>query len=259
MRNLIILFFVTFTLTSCFQNKRLYYLQDTENREGTSDSTAFEYKGREIDHRITKNNILTIRILSNNSEISNLIDINSGNDINRQSNNKYHSSGYVVNDSGYIHVPVYGKLKVEGLTIEGVKKMIQKETDRRFEDAISIVKLVDFKITFIGELSNVIYVYEENVNVLEAFAIAGGIPYYGKMDEVLIIRETEDGHKTFRIDLTKRDILESDNFYLMPNDIVYVEPVKFRAFTKSVSEYSFLITTITTFVTTTLLIINLAN
>ena len=62
----------------------------------------------------------------------------------------------------------------------------------------------------------------------DALSLAGDLTIFGKRTNIMIIRE-KDGKKEFGyVDLTSREIFSSPYYYLHPNDIVYIEPVKAR-------------------------------
>jgi polysaccharide export outer membrane protein len=56
--------------------------------------------------------------------------------------------------------------------------------------------------------------------------MAGDITVYGKKDNVMVLREQSGQTILKHIDLNSSRLLNSDYYYLMPNDIVYVEPNK---------------------------------
>lgn len=61
--------------------------------------------------------------------------------------------------------------------------------------------------------------------MLDAIAASGDLTEYGKRENVIIIRETEDGNRTYqRINLHDSNIFSSPYYYLQQNDIVYIEP-----------------------------------
>ena len=66
----------------------------------------------------------------------------------------------------------------------------------------------------------------ERINLLEAIALAGDLTFYGRRDNVLVIRESNNKREFARLDLTKPEIMASPYFYLQQNDIVIVEPNK---------------------------------
>jgi polysaccharide export outer membrane protein len=48
------------------------------------------------------------------------------------------------------------------------------------------------------------------------------------------------------LDLTDNGILQSDQFYLLPNDVVYVEPLKSKSFAFDNFPYALILSTIST-------------
>jgi polysaccharide export outer membrane protein len=89
-------------------------------------------------------------------------------------------------------------------------------------------------------------VYQDKINIFEAIAMAGDLTDFAKRDKVLLVRQSEKGLKTYRLNLNDYSILESELYYLMPNDLVYVEPLKGKQFAFSEFPYLLILTTITT-------------
>lgn len=136
---------------------------------------------------------------------------------------------YVVDSNGNINFPVLGKIKVEGLTKQELITKLEDELRKSIKNPIVNVRLVNFRIGVLGEVAAPGgYLFEsQRVSVLDALAEAKDLTVYGNRENVLIYRDNEDGTKRIiRIDLTKSDILHSENFYLQQNDVVYVEPNK---------------------------------
>jgi polysaccharide export outer membrane protein len=92
--------------------------------------------------------------------------------------------------------------------------------------------------------------------VLEAIGRAGGINDYGNRNRVLIVRPMEKGTKTFRINLQDKSIITSDAYFLQPNDLVIIEPLKQKIFNLNLPTISFILSTFTSTITMTLLLIN---
>ena len=70
----------------------------------------------------------------------------------------------------------------------------------------------------------------EQINVLEALAMAGDLTIYGVRDNVKLIREDKNGHKQFvTLNLNDADLLLSPYYQLQQNDILYVTPNKIKA------------------------------
>jgi polysaccharide export outer membrane protein len=140
-----------------------------------------------------------------------------------------------------------------------IEDLVQKKADEHLQHAITVVRMVSFNITFLGEISRQgkFTIMQENLNIIDAVAMAGGITDYGNRKNVLLLRQTDTGTKTFRIDLTDRNLLHSEKYYLVPNDVIIVEPMKNKSFQLGVRDYTMILTTVTSTITMILLIANL--
>jgi polysaccharide export outer membrane protein len=157
-------------------------------------------------------------------------------------------NSYTVNDSGYVEFPLIGKVMVDNLTIVEIQKELQDMVDEYIKNTVVIVKLANFRISMLGEFKNTgkYVVYQDKINLFEAIAMAGDMTDFARRNQLLLIRQSESGQKTKRLNLNDYSILESEYFYLMPNDIVYVEPLKGKQFAFSEFPYVLILTTITT-------------
>lgn len=223
-RHFTILFLTALLLltASCTRYKNMVYLQ--QQGEGND-----LYRATPPDYRIQQRDVLYIRILSLNQEITQVINSTSVLNTNQFTNEaSLFIYGYNVNDSGYVEIPVVGSVDVLNKTLGEAKTAISEKAALYLKDATVIVKLISFKYSVMGEVSRpgVYQNYNNQITVLEAISNAGDISEYGDRRHVLVIRPGNEGTRTFRLDLTKTDILNSEGFFLLPNDIVYVEPVK---------------------------------
>jgi polysaccharide export outer membrane protein len=125
-------------------------------------------------------------------------------------------------------LPMLGKIKVVGNTQTQVEQLIQKKADEVLTDAIVKVKLLNFKITVMGEVAKpgVYYNYNNTINLIEAIAMASGNTDFATINDVMVVRPTADGNKTYLIDLSSKEAYLSEGFYLHPNDNIIVRPDK---------------------------------
>lgn len=138
--------------------------------------------------------------------------------------------GYLVDDEGFINLPLVGKLKVKDLTTIEAKALITEKLDKFLQQPTVNLRISNFKVSVLGEVNkpSVYTVPNEKISLPEALSLAGDLTIYGKRQNILIIRETNGKREFARIDLRKRDFFNSPFYYLQPNDIVYVEPTKGR-------------------------------
>jgi polysaccharide biosynthesis/export protein len=166
--------------------------------------------------------------------------------------------GHSVDLEGNVNLPILGKVNIAGLTIDEAKQKIEKIASTYVNDARIEVKLVSFKISMVGEFNHPgqYTIANDRSNIFEAISLAGDVSYNGNRRKVLIVRALNNGTKTIRVDLTKRELLSSQQYFLQPNDIVYVEPFKTTVFRLRVADYSIFLTLITSTITAILLINN---
>jgi polysaccharide biosynthesis/export protein len=166
--------------------------------------------------------------------------------------------GYTVNPEGNIVVPGIGEIKVLGLNLEETRKKIQELANKVFLNSTVECKLMSFKFTVIGEVrAPGAYInYNNYLTVLEAIGRAGGVGDFGNRDRALVVRPYDKGTKTFRINLQDKNLLTSEAYFLLPNDVVIIEPMKQKVFNLNLPTMSFFINTTLLTLSTTLLLIN---
>jgi polysaccharide export outer membrane protein len=166
--------------------------------------------------------------------------------------------GYDINSEGNIILPVVGEIKVVDLTLEETRKLLQIRAVQIFKDATVECKLLSFKFTVIGEVhAPGSYVnYNNYLTVLEAIGRAGGVGDYGRRDKVLVVRPTDNGTRTFNLNLQDKNLLASEAYFLLPNDVVIVEPLGQKIFNLNLPTIALVITTVFSTITTTLLLID---
>ena len=207
---------------------------------------------------IQPGDILYVRVITPDQSMGEIFNpFSSGNQsASRITNESMFFYGYTVSDSGHIEIPIIDSVYVGGMSLDEAKQKIEKKAMEYLKSPQVIVKMAQFNFTLLGEVAapGVQTVYENDVNLIEAVSYGGGITYNGDRREVLIIRSIKDGTKTFQVDLTDNEIVKSDLYYIMPNDIIYVKPRHTTAFRQETSNYLFGISAISSILTTALLI-----
>jgi polysaccharide biosynthesis/export protein len=249
--NIILLF-----LASCTSQKKLAYLNNLPEVNG-EETFTMEIPGYQIQIRDIL--YITIKAMTPDGRIIDFL-LPAGNTTSYQVVGEAgaYLYGYDVNSDGNIVLPAIGAIKVEGLSLEEARKLIQISSDKVFKSATVECKLLSYKFTVIGEVRNPgTYInYNNYLTVLEAIGRAGGIGDFGKRDRVLIVRPAEKGSKTYRLNLQDKSILNSEAYFLLPNDVVIVETQPQKVFNLNLPTLAFILTTITSTITTTLLLID---
>lgn len=238
---------------SCTTQRKITYLQDLNSTDSLVPASPPEY-------HLQNKDILYLQFFSMNAEMNSLLNGNTQSQNTMymgQNEGSAYISGYTVNDSGYISIPLIGKVQVVNKTIAEATEAIQKATDRFLKDATVQVKLLSFKFTVLGEVMRpgTYRNFNNQLTVLEAIGTAGDITPYGDRQRVLVLRPGNKGTQTFRINLQSKEVLSSKAFFLLPNDIVYVEPIKTKVMQLNLPTISLLLTALFSTISTTILIL----
>ena len=159
--------------------------------------------------------------------------LSSGSSQNISNDASVYLNSYNITETGYLDFPMIGNIFVKNLTVEEIKLLIEQKLQTYMKQFIVIVKLVNFNITMLGEVNRPgqYKIYQDNINIFEAVSMASDLTDFANRNKVAIIRQTKTGSKVIYLDMTKRDFLTSPYYYLKPNDIIYVQPVKGKQFT----------------------------
>jgi polysaccharide biosynthesis/export protein len=250
---LYILVMLLLGFTSCIQKKQLLYMQEI------ADETTATYPTALFKYKIKSGDLLYIRITTMERAYQEFLERESTSMQDRYIVNEasLYLTGYTVSEEGYITLPALARVQVKGLTIDEAEKSIQSKVDELFKEASAVVKLASYKVSVVGEVlrPGTFLNYQNQVTIFEAIATAGNITDFGNRKNVLIMRGTDAGTRTIRIDLTSATALDSEAYFLLPNDIVIVEPNDTKIFRLNTPTLTFAFSALSTL----LLIINFLN
>lgn len=239
---------VLIILSSCIPQKKIKYLQPShEDSTNRSEFVPAPYQNYHLS--VGDNLYIKVRSLDENSN-------NFFNNMGDQNNNSAYNdvsiylNSYTVDPNGNIVFPFIGPVNVLGKTVDETRDIIEEIMNEYLKETTIIVKLVNFNITFVGEVRKPgeYKIYQDKINIFEAVSMAGDITDYGNRNEVKLLRTSDNGTDMHILDLTKEDIIESPYYFLKPNDVVYVEPLKGKQFAFSTFPYALLFSTITTLI-----------
>ena len=243
-----VLFAVAFA--SCVPQKKMLYLKEAQM---AAENISKEYvNDRTLDYKLQPGDNLYIRFL-------NTIDQSSAAALAGESSSRNYMSSeasiylqsYTLDEEGYIEMPLTGKINLKNLTVDQAKEKLQEEVSKFVNQTTLIVKLSNFNLTILGEVSKpgMYKVYQSQINLFEAVALAGNMTNFAKKDDVKIVRQTDNGSEIITVDMGQADILSSPYYYLKPNDIVYVEPLKIKQWGFTTFPYSTVFSIVTLGVT----------
>ena len=176
----------------------------------------------------------------------------------------YYLSGYILDDKGRLELPVIGKVGLAGLTLDEAKDSLQRTVDQYFKDAFVLVRFSGTRFTVLGETlvrGNFVF-FRERVHLLQALAMAGDFTPLADRKHVQLIRQYPEGSRVEVIDFTRRELLNSPHYFLRPDDILYVPPLRIRevgAGASAVQNIQLVSGTLSTLVSLYLLFVNLTR
>jgi polysaccharide export outer membrane protein len=236
----------TLLVSSCVSLKKVKYIQDIADYQ--KDGKIEFFNETSPDYKVQPGDFLYVDVNSLDASNANPFESNRRAQYQQTTEMSVYLNSYVVADSGYVNFPLVGKIQVAGLTVNEIKTLFQDTINDYFQMTVVTVKLVNFKVSLLGEVMRpgTYQVYQESINILQAIAMAGDLAPYAKRDKIKVIRKTPSGSTVYTIDLLKANILESPAYLLQPDDIVYVEPLNSKSYAFTAFPYTLIFATITT-------------
>jgi len=138
------------------------------------------------------------------------------------------SPGYLVDDKGNVEFQGLGLLHVEGLTKSQLRDTLDSKLRPLLNNPYFTIRFLNYRFTVIGEVNHpgVYNLPGEHISVLEALGLSGDMTFYGRRDNILVVREYNGKREFGRMDITKPEIMSSPFYYLKQNDIVIIEATK---------------------------------
>lgn len=209
--------FLMLFFSSCTTTKNTSYFQNIPK-----DTTLNNLVSKNLEPKIRTGDLLGITVASLSPENTAIY--------NAPQNAEGPLLGYEVDDQGNIEFIKLGTLHVAGMTRKELKEKLQKDLTPYLSQSVVAVSFLNRHVTMIGAVSPMVLpMPNDRMTILDALAASGDIGDKGKTDNVLVIREKGNSKEFKRLNLTDESIFYSPYFYLQPDDIVYVQPVKKKA------------------------------
>jgi polysaccharide export outer membrane protein len=250
-RVILLLHFVLILMTGCVTNEKITYLQEVPD-SGYSD----EYVVPET-YMIQPNDNIYIRVSTLDSRFSAFFNVpldQTGGA--RMDETTADLMSYPVMENGTIEMPYIGAVEVAGKTLSEAKVIIEDLVKDYVNDAAITIRLVNNYVSILGyvNMPGLYPIYKQRLNIFQAISMAGDLAIYGDRYSVRIVRQTLEGSEIKEFDLTDRKIVDSEYYYVLPNDVIYVKPMKGRFLGVSEFPWAVVFTSITTTISIILLI-----
>lgn len=211
--------------SSCVPQKKLLLLQDNPqvSNQGDADKLLRSFDLQQQVYTLKPGDVLSLRVQSATKAEYDFL----GAGTSTSGTTDPVLSGYTLDAEGNMLLPAVGKINLNGLTLpEARAKVTETLQDYLTEPTVNI-RLLTFRFTVLGEVSGQgqYTTYQDNLNVMEAIALAGGFSPYSDRGRIRLIRYEAGVANLYTISLLDDDIIGKTNFYLQPNDMIVIDPL----------------------------------
>ena len=226
-------------MCSCNAQRNVLYLQNIESGTENAITENSTIKIKPLDQ-------IKIVVNSKNPELA--IPFNSSSNYNAltgalvsQTNSGENSIQTLTVDSeGYIVMPILGKVQCAGLTRDELAKSIENliREGGYIQDPSVNVRFASLTLSILGEVNKPgrYDIRYDHITIFEALALAGDMTIYGNRNDVLVVREVDGKNVVTILDLRSPEVFTSPCYYLEQNDVVIVNPNKYKAATSEINQ-----------------------
>lgn len=248
----IFLFFLLF-MTSCrvFQPNRMF-------KQGNYEYFQVNQKVLE-EYVIQKGDLLSLEVFARQGfELIDVLKAEGGGGMN-QSSQQARRYQYLVENDGFVELPLYGRMFVLGYTVNELEDIIETKSQELFNEPFAILKVTNRRVyIFKGSTAQVVSLNESPTNLLEVIALSGGMNAELKAYKIKIIRGDLKQPEIIPVDLSTIEGLRNAELIVQANDIIYIER-RFRFANELLSEIAPILSIVTSLTTTIILINNLTR
>lgn len=219
-------------LSSCVTARKVNYMQEPDKYiPSYADTLSFE------DYQLRIGDRLYIYVYSLDENITRMYNAGSvGSNIRQHMANGSTGGGYdlytyLVDEEGNIDFPTIGKVYVRGLTTREVKRKMEEELSTLLREipgysTVSVeVNMVSRTFSVIGAQSGRYPITSEKMTIFEALAQVGDLKEFNSRKEIKLVREKEGVTTIKTFDARSKDIINSEFYYIEPNDIIYIRQI----------------------------------
>ena len=235
----ILIFLLPLLLASCVTSKKVNLMQEPGQRGIPSYADTLTYE----DYQVRVGDRLYVYVYSIDERVSKMFNP-SGVGVNssqiRQSSSvggSYDLYTYLVLEDGTIDYPMIGRVPVRGKTTREIKRILESELSsyvsgyKDYQMLSVEVNIVRRSFSVISDRgSGTFNIQKEKVTIFEASAMAGDIGDFGDRSKVRIVREIEGQTQVKVFDVRSKDIINSEFYYIEPNDVIYIQRIKGQSF-----------------------------
>jgi polysaccharide export outer membrane protein len=174
-------------------------------------------------------------------------------------NQQNQDTRYLVRQNGYVYFPMIGDMKMSGYTLRQADSLLSAEYSKYYYDVFVITKILNNRIVVLGALGGkVIPIDNDNISVVEAIALYGGVSSDSRAHNIRLIRGDLNNPDVSVLDLSTIEGLRQATKNVEPNDIIYIEPIK-RILPQTLQDVYPIVSIISSVLTLLVLFVTLSN
>jgi polysaccharide export outer membrane protein len=267
-RNLLFIIVIGLFFSSCVPNKDLVYLQHPNDPEKgevmESDSIIRTYQTYNKPYELQPEDIISLRIASLTPAefdfvkqyeeqlglIRKLNQYNQGNQSGGNQNMRLQGggggggensgmapiildrqqTGFTIDRQGNLTLPEIGEVKLAGLSIREAEELIKENLINYFETPVIRIQLLSFHFTVLGEVNNEgrYTTFDPETNVIDAITLAENLTDFADRSKLKVVRFDGGEAKVYYVNTLREDLVAQKGFYLQPNDLIVVPPLRAR-------------------------------
>ena len=135
-------------------------------------------------------------------------------------------SGYKVRSDSTLKIPIIGKVKVVGLTLEEIEAKFEEILESHVNSPFVIAQIFNRRIYIFqgGYTASVFQLQNENTTLFEVLGQSGGVYSEGNASKIKIIRGNLKKPDIYMVNLSTIDGMQQANLNMQAGDIIYIDP-----------------------------------
>lgn len=178
---------------------------------------------------------------------------------------------YLVQADGTVRLPLVNRVQLAGYSLIQVDSVLQRRYTEYYKEPFVKSAVVNNRVIILGSPGGqVIPLVNDNMNLLEVLALAGGVDgtggggagslarYGGRVDKIRIIRGDLKNPQVQFVDLSTLEGMRRGNLQVEPNDIIYIQPIR-RPFLEGITDAAPVITLFTSLISVSSIVLTIIN